>query len=325
MISGLWFPVIYGLVVFLLGMKVMEVSLQRFAGPKLHQWLNKAASTPLKGMITSTGLTALLQSSTAVTVLTIGFANAGLLNYAGTLGIILGTNIGTTLTTELISLQIGQAALPLFILSLLVWAAAVILNDRLPLGLFKLRSRLERTQFICLALAGFSLILLGIRIMQSIGPYLQQLGVFRWFLQYASQSVLWGILAGAALTALIHSSAAVIAMAMSLAVSGVLPPAIGVAIVIGSNVGTCVTALIAAIGSTRAGRFVAWAHLGLNIGGALLFAPLINVLTTLSGLLSSDSGSQIAHSQTIFNIVCSLLALPLCYLPIWRRTSSDPH
>lgn len=321
MLSSLWFPVTYGLVMFFLGMKIMEVSLQRFAGPKLQQWLHRATSTPLKGMITSTGLTALLQSSTAVTVLTIGFANAGLLNYAGTLGIILGTNIGTTLTTELISLQIGQAAMPLLILSLMVWTGVVILSERLSSGFIKLRDRLERTQCICLALAGFSLILLGIRIMQSIGPPLQQLGVFKWFIQHASQSTLWGILAGAALTALMHSSAAVIAMAMSLAVSGVLPPILGVAIVIGSNVGTCVTALIAAIGSSQAGRFVAWAHLGLNIGGALLFAPLINALTTVSGLIATDPGSQIAHSQTIFNIVCSLLALPLCYLPIWRKES----
>lgn len=321
MLSSLWFPVTYGLVVFLLGMKMMEVSLQRFAGQQLQQWLDRATSTPLKGMITSTGLTALLQSSTAVTVLTIGFANAGLLNYAGTLGIILGTNIGTTLTTELISLQIGQVAMPLLILSLMVWTGVVILSDRLPSGLINLRVKLERTQFICLALAGFSLVLLGIRIMQSIGPPLQQLGIFQWFIQHASQSIFWGIVAGTVLSALMHSSIAVIAMTMGLAASDVLPPTLGVAIVIGSNVGTCATALIAAIGSTPAGRFVAWAHLGLNIGGAILFAPFITVLATVSGLIATDPGSQIAHSQTIFNIICSLLALPLCYLPIWRKRS----
>ncbi|WP_422660317.1 Na/Pi cotransporter family protein [Paenibacillus sp. EC2-1] len=321
MLSSLWFPVTYGLVVFLLGMKIMEVSLQRFAGQQLQQWLHRATSTPLKGMITSTGLTALLQSSTAVTVLTIGFANAGLLNYAGTLGIILGTNIGTTLTTELISLQIGQVAMPLLILSLMVWTGVVILSDRLPSGLIKLRVKLERTQFICLALAGFSLILLGIRIMQSIGAPLQQLGIFQWFIQHASQSIFWGIIAGTVLSALMHSSIAVIAMTMGLAASGVLPPTLGVAIVIGSNVGTCATALIAAIGSTQAGRFVAWAHLGLNIGGAILFAPFITVLASVSGLIATDPGSQIAHSQTIFNIICSLLALPLCYLPFWRKAS----
>lgn len=319
MLSSLWFPVAYGLVLFLLGMKLMEVSLQRWAGPMLHHWLNRATSTPLKGMLASSGLTALLQSSTAVTVLTIGFANAGLLGYGGTLGIILGTNIGTTLTTELISLQIGQAGIPLLLLSLMLWAGAVIGAERAPAGNPTLRGRLEQTQFLCLAAAGFSLVLIGITVMQSIGPSLQQLGVFQWFLDHAAGSVLWGVLAGTVLSALMHSSAAVIAMAMSLAVSGVLPPTVGVAIVLGSNVGTCVTALIAAIGSTKAGRFVAWSHLALNIGGAVLFMPFIGGLAAVSGWFADNPGSQIAHAQTIFNIICSLLALPLCYLPVWRR------
>ena len=320
--SALWFPVIYGLVIFLFGMKLMEAALQRWAGPLLHQWMGKATSTPLKGMLASTGLTALLQSSTAVTVLTIGFANAGLLSYAGTLGIILGTNIGTTLTTELISLQIGTAALPLLIMSLLCWAGAVIIGERTPLSMPRLKLRLDKVQFLCLAAAGFSLVLLGIRVMQSIGPSLQEFGLFQWFLDHAAKSVLWGLTAGAVLTALMHSSAAVIAMTMSLGVTGVLPPELGVAIVLGSNVGTCATALVAAIGSSKAGRFVAWSHMGLNIFGAMLFAPFAGLLASVSGLLSSDPGSQIAHAQTIFNVLCSLLALPLCYLPVWKRKTA---
>lgn len=319
MLSTLWFPICYGLVLFLFGMKVMEVALQRWAGPLLHKWLHKATSTPLKGMIASTAVTALLQSSTAVTVLAIGFANAGLLSLSGTLGVILGTNIGTTVTTELISLQIGQAAMPLLVLSLMLWVGAVLVSERVPASHDKLKNQLIRSQFLCLAVAGFSLVLLAIQIMQSIGPTLQSLGLFQWFLDYASQSVLWGIAAGAILTALMHSSAAVIAMAMGLAASGALPPEIGVAIVLGSNVGTCVTALIAAIGSSRAGRFVAWSHLGLNIGGVLLFIPFTAGLTAVSGWLAADPAGQIAHAQTLFNIVCSLIALPVCYLPFWNK------
>ncbi|NMO94842.1 Na/Pi cotransporter family protein [Paenibacillus lemnae] len=323
MLQSLWFPVLYGLVLFLLGMKIMESALQRWAGPMLHQWLNRATSTPLKGMLTSTVLTAVLQSSSAVTVLTIGFANAGLLGQAGTLGIILGTNIGTTLTTELISLQIGAAAFPLLLLSLFLWAAAVIAGEMTwSMRSAVLITRLEKTQYLTLAVAGFALVLLGIKIMQSIGPPLQELGIFQWFLEHAGRSMIWGIIAGAALTALMHSSAAVIAMTMSLALSGSLPPVLGVAIVLGSNVGTCVTALMAAAGSGPAGRFVAWSHLALNIGGVLLFAPLLNVLTEVSGALAADPGGQIAHAQTIFNVVCSLLALPLCYLPFWKKSQN---
>ncbi|MGG3282882.1 Na/Pi cotransporter family protein [Paenibacillus solani] len=319
MLSSLWFPVCYGLVLFLFGMKVMEVALQRWAGPLLHKWLHKATSTPLKGMIASTVVTALLQSSTAVTVLAIGFANAGLLSLAGTLGVILGTNIGTTVTTELISLQIGKAAMPLLVLSLMLWVGAVIASERVPTSSDNIKNQLVRGQFLCLAIAGFSLVLLAIQIMQSIGPMLQTLGLFQWFVDHASQSVLWGIAAGMLLTAIMHSGTAVIAMAMGLAASASLPPVIGVAIVLGSNVGTCVTALIAAIGSSRAGRFVAWSHMGLNVGGVLLFTPMITGLTTVSGWLAADPAGQIAHAQTLFNIVCSLIALPLCYLPYWSK------
>ncbi|MGC6587446.1 Na/Pi cotransporter family protein [Paenibacillus sp. Dod16] len=287
MLSSLWFPICYGLVLFLFGMKVMEVALQRWAGPLLHKWLHKATSTPLKGMIASTAVTALLQKSNAANVL--------------------------------ISLQIGQAAMPLLVLSLMLWVGAVLVSERAPSSYDKLKNNLIRSQFLCLAVAGFSLVLLAIQFMQSIGPTLQSLGVFQWFLDHASRSVLWGIAAGTILTALMHSSAAVIAMAMGLAASGALPPEIGVAIVLGSNVGTCATALIAAIGSTRAGRFVAWSHMGLNIGGVLLFTPFISGLTAVSGWLAADPAGQIAHAQTLFNIVCSLIALPLCYLPFWNK------
>lgn len=107
MFSDLLFPIIYGLVIFLAGMKLMETALSKLAEPLLTTSLNRATSTPIKGMIASSLLSALLQSSTAVTVLTIGMVNAGLLTYARTLGIILGSNIGTTLTTELIGLQIN--------------------------------------------------------------------------------------------------------------------------------------------------------------------------------------------------------------------------
>ena len=111
----------------------METALQRMAGPMLAGWLNRATSAPWKGMAFSAGATALLQSSTAVTVLTIGLANARLITYGRTLGIILGTNIGTCLTTELVGLQIGRAALPLLLLSLTGWAVLLSLVNAIKL------------------------------------------------------------------------------------------------------------------------------------------------------------------------------------------------
>lgn len=128
-----------------------------------------------------------------------------------------------------------------------------------------------------------------------------------------------GLAAGAVLTAMVHSSAAVIGMAMGLAASGVMPPALGIAIVLGANIGTCVTAVIAAIGSTPSGVFVAWSHVTLNVGGALLFLPFIQPLQSLSAWIGGGPAAQLAHAQTIFNVICSLGVLPLCYLPVWSR------
>ncbi|WP_342550214.1 Na/Pi symporter [Paenibacillus sp. FSL P2-0089] len=322
MIRELLFPVLYGLVIFLAGMKVMEASLSRLAGPLLKRSLHKATSTPAKGLIVSALLSALLQSSTAVTVLTIGMVNAGLLTYARTLGIILGSNIGTCLTTELISLQISTLAAPLLIAALCLWAAAVMAGELAPQSwrLLEVFRRISGPlQFICLAVTGFALVLWGIAVMQSISPALEGSPLFRWFLGHAATSALWGLAAGAVLTAMVHSSAAVIGMAMGLAASGVMPPGLGIAIVLGANIGTCVTAVIAAIGSTPSGVFVAWSHVTLNVGGALLFLPFTQPLQALSASIGGGPAAQLAHAQTIFNVVCSLGVLPLCYLPVWSR------
>lgn len=261
----------------------------------------------------------MLQSSTAVTILTIGLANARLITYGRTLGIILGTNIGTCLTTELVGLQLGRFGLPLLMLSLLGWALFVVLSELNPFAPTRTRNTLLGAQYGFLAIAGFALIMIGIQVMQSIAVPLRSMGVFQWFLDRAADSLWWGFLAGACLTALIHSSAAVISMAITLAATGVLPVEIGIAIVIGSNVGTCITAVIAAAGGASAGKFVAASHVVLNVAGALLFMPLISLLQAASAWISADAGAQIAHAQTLFNVISSLLALPFCYLPVWHK------
>ncbi|GIO36011.1 Na/Pi-cotransporter [Paenibacillus antibioticophila] len=320
MVRDIIFPVTFGLVLFLFGMKLMEASLQAWAGPRLIAGLRSSTKTPLTGMLSSTVVTALLQSSTAVTVMTIGLVNAGLLSYARTLGIILGGNIGTCLTTELIALNISRWGPALAVGSIILWIASVLTEELSPRAAIAAWSHLLRPlQLGALVLLGFSLILIAIAWMQSIGPALEARGVIDWLLGHAGDSLLWGAAAGAVITALIHSSAAAIAMTMGLTATGVLPVPFGIAMVIGANVGTCVTAVIAAIGGTRSGRFVAWSHVLLNVAGAVLFLPLTPLLAEASAWISSDPAAQIAHSQTIFNVVCSILALPVCYLPLWSR------
>lgn len=323
MVHDLILPVTLGLALFLFGMKLMEAALHTWAGPRLIKLLHTSTKTPWAGLLSSTFITAVLQSSTAMTVMTIGLVNAGLLSYARTLGIILGGNIGTCLTTELIALDISSYGLPLLTLSLLLWAAAVMGEEYSPGGYASRRLHFLRPlQYGSLALAGFSLIMIAIRWMQSIGPQLEAYGIIDRLLDHAGDSLIWGALAGAAVTALIHSSAAAIAMTMGLVSSGALPVPLGIAMVIGSNVGTCVTALIASIGGTKSGKFVALSHVILNLAGALLFLPFVSLLQTAVSWVTNDAAVQIAHSQTLFNVISSLLALPFCYLPLWSRLDS---
>ncbi|TVX94309.1 Na/Pi cotransporter family protein [Paenibacillus agilis] len=319
MMQSIIFPLIGGFALFMFGMKTMEFALHLWAGPHLKRLLHRSTSTPIHGMLLSSVMTAIMQSSTAITVISIGLVNAGLMTFQRSLGIILGTNIGTTLTTELIGLNINHYALPLLLIAVTAWIWGVIANDILPDMLPRLHSWWKPLQYAAIATAGFSFILFGIEWMKAISEPLQQRGLFTWFLERSQDSLLWALLAGMIITALVHSSAAIIAMAMGLSATGALPVEVGIAIVIGSNVGTCFTALIASLGGSRSGQFVAWSHVALNVGGALLFYPLIHLLHDISAMISGTESAQIAHAQTIFNIASSLLALPLCYLPLWNR------
>jgi phosphate:Na+ symporter len=318
MLTAIFLPLAVGLSIFLGGMKVMEVALHHWTGPYMQQALERFTRTPLRGMLVGTGLTALVQSSSAITVITIGLVNAGIMSFPRTLGIVLGTNIGTCLTTELIGLNINRAAVPLLLSSASVWLASWLPGGgkRRPSLLSRI---LLRLRYPSLAVSGFACILLGMDVMQVIVPALKSRGLFAWFVEQSQESLLWGIIAGACLTAIIQSGAATIAMAMGLASVQAISVELGIAITLGANIGTCATALIASIGGSKYGRYVAWAHTLLNIGGAALFYPFISLLYAASAALASAPSGQIAHAQTLFNIATSLIALPFCYLRVFRN------
>lgn len=318
MVRDIVVPLAIGLCIFLFGMKVMELALHRFAGARLKYWIEHMTRTPLHGLTTGTFITALLQSSSAITVMTIGLVNAKVMNFSRTLGIILGTNIGTCLTTELIGLNIGHYGKPLLMISASIWLICTLL-PRTWFADGQLGRFLYGLQYAALAASGLAGVLLGMVVMQHTVPALQSHGMFAWFLDQAQISLLWGVIAGAALTAVIHSSSATIALTMGLASVHVISVELGIAIILGANIGTCATALIAAVGGSRAGQFVAWSHIALNVGGAVLFFPFIDALDAVSALLSINESTQLAHAQTIFNVACSLLALPICYLPVFRN------
>jgi phosphate:Na+ symporter len=321
MIATIIIPMLLGFAMFMAGMKLMELAMHNWAGPYLRTILERSTATPLHGLATGTATTAVLQSSTAVTVITIGLVNAKLLTFPRTLGIILGTNIGSCLTTELIGLNLNHLSVPLMTISFILWLSTVLLWEASP---WRTASDapprfLHPMRYGAIVLFGFGLLLLGMTVMQSIAPALEATPFFNWFLDHSSRSLVWGIVAGIVLTAAIHSSAAVIGIMMGFAAFGAMPVEIGVAAVIGANVGTCFTAMLASLGGSKPGQFVAWSHVLLNIGGMLLFAPFIRELTAAASWLTASPAGQIAHAQTIFNMLCSILALPLCYLPVWSR------
>lgn len=317
MFNDLLLPSLLGFALLLAGMKVMEAALGRWAGNKLSGLIARSTSTPLRGFAIGTAASAMMQSSTAVTVLTIGFVNAGWLSMARSFAIILGTNVGTCLTTELMGFKLHRFGSPLLIAALLGWLLTAVM--------YEMRSGSEPNsrgialRYISIALGGFALLLIGFSLLQGMGPSLESNGYFDKLMDEADSNPLWGVLGGAVLTALIHSSAAVIALCMGLAGSFALTPEAGIAIVLGANIGTCFTGLVASLSGGRGGKFVALSQLALNVGGALLFYPLIGLLYAAAAYLAPDDpAAQIARAQTLFNVACSMLALPLAYLPRWR-------
>ncbi len=317
-------PLGIGLAIFLFGLKAMEIGLNEWAGPFLFAFMRRFTNTPFRGLVTGTVATTALQSSAVVTVITIGLVNAGVLTFRQTLGIVLGANIGACITTEMLGLDVSERALPLLLGSSTVWLVLLLLPLRNAQHKRQLQPHARALRFLArysiplrcfvLTLCGFAAILLGMEWMYSIVPDLQSRGLFVWFLEQSQRSLLWGLLAGALITAVIQSSTATITVAMGLAAVQAISVELGIAIVLGANIGTCSTALIACIGGSRAGQYVAWSNILLNIGGSLLFFPFIQQLEWLSSIGTSSPYDQLARAQAIFNVICSAFALPFCYI-----------
>jgi phosphate:Na+ symporter len=282
-----------GLVIFLYGLNTMREGFERLAGKHLQEILLRFTKTPFRGFLTGTFTTALLQSSTAVTVLTIGFVHAGILSFSQSIGIILGTNIGTTITTQILALHIEDLALPLlligFTLRLLPW---------------------PNVKKIGPILSGFGCLFLGIKLIQSLIQPLEEKGWIDSLMQSSGNPILLGLLISILITALIHSSSATIAITMGFYASGLVSLPFALAVVYGSNIGTCVTGLMAAFRTSIHAKRVAISHLILNVLGAMVFTPLIPFYIDWIPYLADQPSVQLAHVQTIFNIICSIAVLP---------------
>lgn len=284
---------IFCILLFIFGMNVIRIGLFNISAEKLKSWLIKLTSTPLKGMLTGTFITALLQSSTAVMVITIGLISARIMTFPQSIGIILGTNIGTTFKTELITFNIDKAIVPLAIIGAI---------------LFLFRNKKLRS--IGMTVFGIAAVFTAMKGFEFLAQPLTSLPVVHNALLKLNDSISMSLLTGTVLTIIIQSSTAMTGIAMGFLTAGLLKLDAGIAIMLGANIGTCITAIIASIGGGKEAKLAAYAHVWLNVLGVLLFIPLIPSLTALAPHIASHKDVQLAHISVIFNVASSLIVLP---------------
>ncbi|MEH7120825.1 Na/Pi symporter [Neobacillus vireti] len=281
------------ILLFIFGMTIIRFGLFNLSANKLKTWLVKLTSTPLKGMLTGTFITALLQSSSAVMVITIGLISARIMTFPQSIGIILGTNIGTTFKTELITFDIDRILVPLAI------CGAVLI-------LFKNK----KARSIGMLLFGIASVFTAMKGFELLAQPLTGMPFINKFILSMNDHIALSLLTGTVITSIIQSSTAMTGIAMGFLTAGLLHLDAGIAIVLGANIGTCITAVIASIGGGRESRLAAFAHVWLNVFGVLLFIPLIPFLTENANLLASQTDIQLAHISVIFNVASSLIVLP---------------
>ncbi|WP_434511491.1 Na/Pi cotransporter family protein [Desulfitobacterium sp. AusDCA] len=289
-----------GLSCLLYGMSVLRLGLERFAADAFKSLLQKMTVTPWRGFWSGTVATALLQSSTALTVMTVSFVDAGLIPFENALGLILGSNIGTTLTTQLLAFSPDS-----FILYFMLFGSVGFLLIS------------NRYRYLALSLLGLGMLFLALHLLKSGMAPLAEFTVVRQFLQQLGDHHFQGVLAGILLSALLHSSAATTGLVMLLANEGYLTLPTALAFIFGANIGTCFTALIAALVTNRGAQRVALFHVLLNVFGVLLFLPFLTPLAHLLEGLGGSLSRQVANAHTLFNVISSFAAFP--FLPLATR------
>lgn len=305
------FSLFGGLGMFLYGMTVMSDGMQKAASSKMSKFLNIVTENRLMAVVLGAGITALVQSSSATTVMVVGFVNAGILNLSQSVGIIMGANIGTTITAWMVSLtQVSSSALsvlkPEFFAPLLVGFGSFRL-------LFGKKGNDDLLADFCV---GVGLIFIGLEFMSSaVSPYANS-PIFSQAFQIMGGNPILGILTGAVVTGLIQSSAASVSILQTLALSGAVPRAAGFYITLGQNIGTCVTAMISSAGASRTAKRAAMIHLLFNVTGAVLFGILIFLMSfPFSSFFQKDlSPVEISMFHTIFNISCTIVLYPFADL-----------
>ncbi len=299
-----------GLCLFLFGMNLMGQALEKRAGGKMRTLLGKMTGRKMIGFLTGLGITAVIQSSSATTVMVVGFVNSGLLTLRQAINVIMGANVGTTVTAWLLSLGgISSGALWVKLLKPSSFTPVLALIG-IVLYMFCKSSKKKDTGMILL---GFATLMFGMETMTGAVSGLKDVpGFQKLFLTFTNPAL--GVLAGAVLTAIIQSSSASVGILQALAVTGQVSYGAAIPIIMGQNIGTCVTALLSAIGTNKNARRAAAVHLMFNIIGTVVWLSVFSLVRLLfaPALLAQPAtmfGIAVAHS--VFNVLCTALLLPL--------------
>ena len=303
------FSLFGGLALFLYGMNMMGDGLEKISGGKLEQILEKMTDKTYKGVLLGCAVTAVIQSSSAVTVMVVGFVNSGIMELSRAIGVIMGANIGTTATAWILSLT-GIDGDSLIVNLLKPSSFAPVLAV---IGVFLLMfSKSDKRKNIGGIIAGFGILMMGMEFMSDSMSGLADNQQFTSILLKFSNPVL-GILTGMILTAMIQSSSASVGILQALSLTGAVSFGTAFPIVLGQNIGTCVTALIASVGTNKNAKRAAMAHLYFNIIGVVLAVALFyggNAIFQFDFLQNTVTPSQIAIIHSVFNIFSTLVMLP---------------
>lgn len=288
-----------GLGLFLLGMKLLTTGLNKATNSRFRNQLQKMKIQPIIGVLIGVITTMLVQSSSGITVIIVGLVEANLLTLYQATPIIMGANIGTTITAQLVAFKVGTIAPFLLIIGLIL---SFVSSNR-------------RISFVGEVLIGFSLIFIGMDLMSAGVTPLQDVKRFQEILRVFGDRPFLGILMGFLATAIIQSSSTGIAILQSLARSNALSVTSAMPILLGQNIGTCVTTLLASVNLSSTGKRAAFIHLLFNCLGVILFFPFINLLAELvTKLAPLNPARQLAHAHSIFNITSTIIFLPFMNL-----------
>ena len=298
-------PFVGGLGMFIYGMQIMAQGLENAAGSKMKSLLEVLTKNKLMGVLLGAGITAVIQSSSATTVMVVGFVNAGIMNLTQAMGVIMGANIGTTVTGWLVSsVEWAEFLSPARLAPIAVMAGVILM----------LVGKRRSSKEIASIIVGFGLLFIGITTMSSAVEPLQESEAFTSLFVTLGNTPLLGIFAGALVTAIIQSSSASVGILQSLAAAGLVPFSAAIYIIMGQNIGTCVTAILSSLGAKRTAKTAALMHLLFNIIGTVIFSIIAILYFQIvnpvwgRGLISQ---TEISMVHTAFNIGTTVLLFPV--------------